>query len=307
MKFNLRKSFAIAMAITSAMTLTAFAEETETASTAAQETNVEVTSQATTNEVTALEEEKYELFSGAIESIQKTEGDNYSVTILSGEETVVFTIQDQFILDQSDLTYKKAGDLLAGEKITAIWDKTSSVTTSLPPIAPGAIGFVLNAETGFIDLSEYNAELVNSENSLMLNISEGTVLASSKGTDAAVAKEDLAGKKLLVLYTTTTKSIPAQTTPELVMIIDVEESASETPEETTPELIPLRSTCEALGYTVKWVSNDEPVVISKDSVTISVILGSGTIKVGDEERTFEAPVILQDGSMYISNQIKSYI
>lgn len=301
MKFNLKKSFAIAMVIASAMTLTVFAEEAETASLETQETTV-VTSQAADEEEAS---EEYTLFSGLIESIQKTEGDNYSVTIASDEETIVFTITDQFILDQSALTYKKAGDLIQGEKITAVLDKNSPVTLSSTPTAPEAIGFVLNSETGFIDHSKYNGKLVNSGNFLMLNIGENTILASSKGIDTAIVKEDLTEKELLVLYTITTKSMPAQTTPELVMLIDT--ASEEEEEELVTDLIPLRSTCENLGYTVEWASNSDPVLISKDDITISVVLGSSTIKVGDQEHVFETPVVLQDSSMYISSQIKSYI
>ena len=295
-RLNLKNVFGITMAFVLMTASFAFAEDAQTASPNAIEP-------------AAVEEEasQHQLFIGTINEITKSESGVYSIAVVSEDETVVFVYNDQFIIDQSSLSLKTVEDLAKGSEITVIWDKLSPMTLSLPPITPGAIGFVINSEDGFIDLSEYNEELVNSDNSLKLNISEDTVILSSEDSEAALTENDLKGKELLVLYGASTKSIPAQTTPGLIMVIN-EKAAEEEKEEASEEVaIPLRSTFEELGYTVLWTSNSEPVLISKDDVTISVSLGSSVVKYGDEEHTFGLPATLQADSMYISSKIKDIL
>ena len=59
---------------------------------------------------------------------------------------------------------------------------------------------------------------MNEKYSLKLNVSEETDISSVSGKDVTVA--DLPGQNLLVFYAITTRSIPAQTPPTKVIVLD---------------------------------------------------------------------------------------
>lgn len=121
--------------------------------------------------------------------------------------------------------------------------------------------------------------LTNAENSLALNISDETVIVDEAGNK--VAKEELDGKDLCVFYTIATFSIPAQTPPQKIVVLDKE--IAEVPDNTDdnmqqePEvvitgnmvingkalqeeivdvegtqMVPVRTIAEAMDLEVKW-------------------------------------------------------
>lgn len=63
--------------------------------------------------------------------------------------------------------------------------------------------------------SAYNGQLTNSNDTLRLNVSGCTLTALPNGQPFGGA---LSGKLLLVIYGATTRSIPAQTTPEKILV-----------------------------------------------------------------------------------------
>ena len=110
-----------------------------------------------------------------------------------------------------------------------------------------------------------------------------------------VSADDIKGKNALVLYSEATKSIPAQTTPVLVVVAD---EAQTTDEKADMSDLKIREISEKAGYTVKWTANDKPVEISKGKRTISVTAGESKAVVNNINMTLSEKVYIKDGVMY---------
>lgn len=252
----------------------------------------------------------YQLVNGTISAIEKTE-ESVRIDIDNDTMGMVFHVAGNvFLLDQEG-NYSTLEDLKEGMEITAIIPANAPVTMSIPPMTSGAIGFVIIGEGTNIDLSSYNDELVNAQNTLQLNVDEKVSIVDVKGSKMKYAEEDLKNKELLVLYGPSTRSIPAQTTPMLVMIMDQDEEMAVPEEEQTPaEAAPIevnatetkavcsiREEAVANGFTVNWTSNAEPVILEKDDVRVEVKLNSNEYKVNGETKFLKEQVRLSDGSM----------
>lgn len=103
-----------------------------------------------------------------------------------------------------------------GDKVVAYLNYRTPMTMQLPVTYRPTAVIVQTEEIGFVDVDVYNKELVNSANTLKLNLSKDTKIVDEDGK-----KEDEieAGDILAVFYTVSTRSIPAQTTPEKVVVL----------------------------------------------------------------------------------------
>lgn len=135
--------------------------------------------------------------------------------------TLLFFVMTQDIgpvtFTVTPLTYVEGQETLKpGDPIVAFYD--SSVPTLL--IYPPRYHAVLIAETDdglFAAFDYFDENLVNSDATLKLNLSE------RGGTEVLMANGQIyygtpANHYLLVLYSTTTRSIPAMTTPEKIIV-----------------------------------------------------------------------------------------
>ncbi len=220
------------------------------------------------------------LVSGTVSDVKLQDG-TYTITIKNEDMGMVFTVNPSvFILDQKTKKYAQIEEIHVGSKITAILNKNAPMTLSLPPITNGAVGFLLNSDAGFSDLSIYNEALINKENTLALNSSESTLIFSENGAKRRYTADDLKNKECLVLYTASTRSIPAQTTPELVMILNGQREI-----DTKDTYVSLRSYAEEKGYTVIWSSKDAPVSLKKGDVRFSLSIGTTSFTFTSEKET----------------------
>lgn len=158
-------------------------------------------------------------FPGTILAVR--EGDQFFALLVQDRDnednSIVFYVPDSVVLvsDASqDLTTKN--QLTVGTPITAYYPKNTPVALSLPPQATPEI-IVVNSEddAGFVHVAVFDQSLTSSDGRLKLNLSADTVVVDLQGQPAA----EIAGKTLLVFYTTSTRSIPAQTTPEKVIVL----------------------------------------------------------------------------------------
>lgn len=148
---------------------------------------------------------------------------------------------------------------------------------------------------------------------MKLNISDETEILLQDGT---VYEGELAGKRLVVIYGPSTKSIPAQTTPyKIIVLFDrIEDRAAydvsnmeiivnnkkiEAPaayeNKQGTVMVPLRAIAEALGYEVVWNNETRSITLGEDIfLTIGkdeYVAGKNTIKLGTapelvENKTF---------------------
>lgn len=269
------------------------------------------------------------LVTGKVTSV-KVDGDMYSIQIGSEKDSYSIVFQakkDVFVIDQEKpAEMRSLKDVKEGMTITAVMDKNAPTTLSLPPITNGARGFILNSDKGFTDLSVYSDELVNETNTLKLNISDTTPIVNVNGAKMRYSADDLKGSECLVLYTTSTRSIPAQTTPQLVMIMntaqdlkdhqsnqtsneavkpDTAKPETEKPDAAKPEAVvytTLRDKAEAKGYEVKWNGTDQSIQLTKGDIAVTLKIGDTKYTVGDQVLTMKDAPQLKNGTTFVSRE-----
>ena len=322
MKKNIGKLILTTIIAASALSMSAFAEDTtvvgygdpvsaETAETAAENGIMLINETAETNPVEVAK--GYTTKTGKITAITAEtteEGEFLTITTGEGVDGIVFTTSASTVVyDAKDGSVKTAKDLTEGMEITAVMPANSIMTMSIPPMTPSAMGFVINAEGTSVMVGKFNDELVNEENKLALNISEETSIVSITGTKQVLTAEDIKGNDCLVIYGATTKSIPAQTSPIKVVILPTVENELTVKEtkETVATTVALREAAVAAGFEIKWTANDAPVVLEKDGVTISLTLGSTAYTVNGESKNFTKAVELENGSMVVSSEISEFL
>lgn len=163
--------------------------------------------------------------SGVITNIEKTD-DVITATVQSEEEEPVITVlkvNNNTLLFNSGTTKSLEKEVLKkGQKIEAYYDKNKPMIMIYPAqITPEIVILQDSEKLGFVKVSKFDGEFVSLDNNLKLNIAEDTVLENEKGDK--MEKVELAGKELIVFYTNTTRSIPAQTTPSKIVAIGNEE------------------------------------------------------------------------------------
>lgn len=205
--------------------------------------------------------------------------------------------EDTFLVDNFDLEI--------GAEIVGFYDANAPMIMIYPPQYNMEV-LAEQKENQFVKVDIFNEELVSSDNNLKLNISDQTEVVTRDGKKF---KGTLANQKLVIIYDVTTRSIPAQTNPIKVIVLDekasededkveigdltkmdivVDEKKLETQKAYQNEdktiMVPLRDIAEALGYPVSW--NQE---------TQSIIIGKGiALKVGDNTYSYYkmAPITL---------------
>lgn len=141
------------------------------------------------------------------------------------EGMVNLTISESTILVDNQGNEVALEDIKAGATVTMFYNVNNPTLMVLPPrYTPDVL--VLNTENdGNVAAASFTEELVNTENTLALNIDDSTVIRFANGAKMIAKADDVKNTNALVFYTTTTRSIPAQTTPSKVVILG--ETASE--------------------------------------------------------------------------------
>lgn len=333
----MKKMYAILaamIAFSTVSTMTIFAEETQQKLPVVKE--LPEMKDVEQNNVTM--QSQYMTISGIIKAIEKDE-DRYTISVTQPDDeigVVFITNQDNFIVDSKDGSFMTLEQLQNGMNITAIVAKNAPMTMSLPP-ATNPIGFIVG-EQNFVTTGYFNEELTSedAQTMLQLNISEETKIVDIAGSKKIFTQEDVKNQDCVVIYGATTRSIPAQTNPVFVMILDKQEieeiekdiigviaakeyHKNENEQETVstppaqaiteplplPEqsFVPLREIAENEGFTVTWTANDKPVLLQKNGVTIEIMVGQKEYKKGEEVLQAEKAPELIKSKIYVSKNI----
>ncbi|NDO46514.1 copper amine oxidase N-terminal domain-containing protein [Clostridium sp. MD294] len=271
-------------------------------------------------------ESQYMTKSGTIKSIEK-EKDYYTISVALPDDEfgIVYTVNENaFIVNSENGNFMTFDELKSDMNITAIVAKNSPMTMSLPPITNAVVLVV--GEQNFAATGYFNEELISEDTPAMLqlNISEETKIVDMAGSKKLFTQDDVKNQDCLVVYGITTRSIPAQTNPVFVMILDKQEIEEEKEEEiidtiqqqemgekeeqTEPtsnavNFVPLREIAENKGFTVTWAANDKPVLLQKDDVTIEIVVGQKEYKKGTEVLQAEKAPELIKSKIYVSENI----
>jgi copper amine oxidase-like protein len=243
-------------------------------------------------------------YKGKITDIEKDEEKENMSILVEGEdkkaqEKIVFHItEDMTMLNAKTKEFIEREDLEEGDEITVFFKENTPMTMSIPPQAtPNAIIVNDSEEIGSVKVSYFNNELVDKDNELKLNISDDTIIVDIDGDK--VDGKHLKDNDLMVFYTITTRSIPAQTTPEKVVVLaDIETDDSDDVDEMITALdkvmlndktidleheiyktedgvymIALRPISEALGYKVTWNNEERSAELTKGAQWTKVTIG----------------------------------
>lgn len=225
------------------------------------------------------------------------EGDKPAFLVLT-EETLVF-----------DDTGKKV-ELKKGDQVTAYTYSDKPMLAIYPPQYSPEVVIVETEGASSAVVGSFDKDLLDQDLSLQLNISEKTELSSTSGKEVTAA--DLKEQNLLVFYTITTMSIPAQTPPEKVIVLDQQKPEQEAPGDSVVDkiiasdfyevegtkMVPLRLIAEELGYEVK--STGIGAILSKGPVSFTITRGEKMYGYNKALGYFKvAPALLEPSKTYV--------
>lgn len=240
---------------------------------------------------------------GTVEKVDASGNITY-FTVKDGDQTNILEItKDTLVFDN---TGKKV-ELKEGDKVVAYTFANKPQKLIYPPQFGPDVVIVETEEVGFVEVDYFFENLTNTYDVLKLNIGENTELLNEKGEK--VAAKDLAEKHLVVFYTASTRSIPAQTTPSKVIVLDnesentVEEEiaaiiAKDSYEVDGTKMVPLRLIAEKLGYTVE--STGKGAIVSKGNVSYTLTRGEKMFGFNKALRPLNAaPALLEANKTYV--------
>ena len=203
-------------------------------------------------------------------------------------------------------------DIAVGDKITAYYINPQIMTMQYPPMVISSVLVKQESEAvGSVCVNVFDEEFLAIDEEIKINISDETVIVNLAGD---VYEEDLVGKVLMVYYMMETRSIPPQTTPTKIIVLEdtayrpvtegepynmvpavpqdkidlanvpnmpifvngaVVQGAAAYAKEDGTIMVPVRAISEALGYEIGW-----------DGILNQVRIGvATTISIGVNEYT----------------------
>lgn len=298
---------ALSVAVLSMSTVTAFADK--------------INENSTVNAPEQVNEEKelksrFMLSTGVIKDISDYNEDNAKIVAIEDENGVpsnIIITKDTYVINRDKLK--------VGEILTVFYDAQRPMNLIYPPqISADAV------VVGTIDLNIkvdlFDKDLISADNFLKLNISEDTEIVSEDGSKF---EGEIYNRKLVVLYGVSTRSIPAQTSPSKIIVLDEEDIViCEEIEDISKEdvakmdvivngsklegvkpfkndddviMVPVRTIAETLEYKVGWNFENQMVTVGE---LISFEVGKDSYTMDDTTgiKLNTAPV-LKDGSTYV--------
>ena len=157
---------------------------------------------------------------GVIQEIEKEEA-GIRVTIENEDKmiTILRINEDSLLFNSGTTKSLKPAELKKGATIAAYYDKNKPMILIYPTTVTPEIVVVNNEEVfGEVKVSQFDKEFLSLDGELKLNIGKDTPLFNQQGK--AIELKELNGKELMVFYSITTRSLPAQTTPTKIIALD---------------------------------------------------------------------------------------
>lgn len=105
--------------------------------------------------------------------------------------------------------------LRVGMQVAAFYDSSLPVPLIFPPQYRAQIVTLLGRNEQVM-IGNFNADMLAADNSLQLNVARNTVIKTVNGQNFTC---NPGNRTLLVYYTSTTRSIPPQTTPRKIIVL----------------------------------------------------------------------------------------
>ncbi|MGE7598205.1 stalk domain-containing protein [Lysinibacillus fusiformis] len=255
---------------------------------------------------------------GKVENVDVRDNATY-YTVVEGEQT------NFVVVDKDSLVFDNVGKevkLQKGDKVSAYSYAKKPMLAIYPPQYNPEVIIVEKDNMGSVEVDYFDKNLIDTDNYLKLNVGEDTKIESVSGKELKAS--DLEEQHLVVFYTIATMSIPAQTPPSKVIVLDniekeepVEVDPVPTPEPTPnngaieeiiqkdfyevegTKMVPLRLIVEKLGFEVEVTPKG--AIISKGAVSYTITRGQKEYGYNKAIRQFDvAPALLENGKTYVS-------
>ncbi|MDR1531688.1 MAG: copper amine oxidase N-terminal domain-containing protein [Clostridiales bacterium] len=234
-------------------------------------------------------------------------GGSYIGIVGEGDEITRFVVTPDTVFIGED-------ELASGVEITGFYYAKGPAVLIYPPQYFAAV-IAVSEEGRTVKADLFDDSLVSADGWLKLNIADTTEILTHDGQPY---DGSLANKRLAVVYGPSTRSVPAQTTPEKVIVlpdpVGAQTGAAVQSEEVRTSLhvqadvfnsgqelmIPIRAVAEALGLDVLWNDSLKAVTVSNGSAVdgYTVYVNSDMCEFKGETLTMPAPVVLRDGRTY---------
>ena len=253
--------------------------------------------------------------SGVISKINK-DGVTFPTLIIEDKENQTEThlpITDEVLIFNSGTTEQMKKDTLKeGLAIDVYNDKHKPMLMIYPPrITPEIIIVKDEEKPGNVKVGLFDENLVSLDNELKLNIGDKTVILNEKGE--TISADELNGKDLIVFYTVTTKSIPAQTTPTKIIAFDIANKhklekaqfaiGDDYYMEKGAKMIPIRKVAEHFGYKVEWRNESSTIEIRKQNSSLLISIGKEQYGYNKSLGSFKVTPEINNGKAYVPEEI----
>lgn len=242
---------------------------------------------AAENSLPEPQETYYLSFSGTVTEIfpfydgdEPVEG-KYFVHVSGQDDALI-----NFVVDENTYMFTE-GELKKGAEVTAYYLYGLPMILIYPPQYPAVAMAVEYDGEQSIFVDRFDENLLSADASLYIKTGENTEVVDSTG---AKYEGSLEGEVLAVFYTVAAQSLPAQTTPEKIIVLSapaksgldddtiswlkenvpgmeivVEGNIIEAPaayaDDSGTVMVPIRAIGEALGYEVVWLSESRGVTL----------------------------------------------
>ncbi|WP_144510727.1 stalk domain-containing protein [Bacillus sp. FJAT-22090] len=252
--------------------------------------------------------------SGVIKEVSSKDG-KVTLTVETEEEeplTTIFIIDNNTMLFNSGTTKEvKKDSFKKGQRIDAYYEKNKPMLAIYPARITPELVIVHNTEQmGSVKVSKFDDEFLSLDKELKLNIGKETILLNEKGEKIELA--DLHGKELVVFYSITTMSIPAQTPPTKIIALN---NLSPEMEEVQriiekdhfmkngTKMIPLRKVAEELGFEVLSYSKNYGTFLKRGNSSLIITRDEKMYSYNRSLRQFAEKPVLHNNVTYVSEDI----
>lgn len=252
--------------------------------------------------------------SGVIQDIE-TKKDAVTLTVATEEKEPIITIlklTDETLLFNSGTTKSVEKEVFQkGQSIDAYYDKNKPMLMIYPAqISPELVIVQDKEKIGSVKVSKFDDSFLSLDKELKLNIGEETILENEQGEK--IKQEDLKGKELVVFYTITTMSIPAQTPPSKIIAIDYLSPEMKEIQNIIEQdhfiqngtrMIPLQKVGEHLGYVVLTFSKGKGTYMKLGNSSLIITSENKKYSYNRSLRQFTEKPVLKNNKTYVSEDI----
>lgn len=272
----------------------------------------------------SLKEEKisYMSFEGYVKELKNDNGYT-SIIMNNGKSDEVIgefrLSEDTMIVNQDTTDTIKAGKIEKGKKVKGFYRKDMPMILIYPPMISPELVVVSSAEPkNSIKHSFFDENNLSIDKDLKLNIPKTSLLVDKHGNK--VEADKIKNIDLVVIYDVTTRSIPAQTNPLKVIVLEqdaepvqtepvvdkdvvLEKILSEGYMHGKTTMISLKHVAEHYGYAVAWDGSAKTITLTKENSSFTMTIGDQMYGYNRSLQKFEVAPEIKDSRTYVSMSI----